>query len=252
VPVQRPAALDGEAPPAAEPESESEPEPEPAPGAEPVGVEDVVVDREATSDPLPPDPATARIVGTLVDTEVADAALPRVRVEAVCTCLDVPRVVFTDAKGRFELERLPAGVYTIVATRGGQATREIVAIGQGDAQAIELRVGPPTTTAELDSRDFQRQRAQTLIAIGGVAEIGALVMLLAAAIEQRKPDCKFDRSDCADPPRPAVTMGLGIGGGILALTGAALLGVGIHRLRKLNARIAIDDRTVGFTLSGNF
>jgi hypothetical protein len=161
-------------------------------------------------------------------------------------------VAFTDQQGRFKFVGLPPGVYTIIATRGGRPTQEIVPVAEGDSAAIEMRVGPPVTSAELDARDFQRERANTMIAIGGVAEIGALVMLLAAAIEQRKPDCDFGLPDCADAPRRGVTMGLGIGGGILALGGAALLGVGIHRLRKLNARIAVDDRTVGFTLSGRF
>lgn len=252
-------------------ERQPEVEPEPGPGAESgsdsgsvSGSDSVsdsvsdsdsdsvpVSDSDSVSDPVP-DPETARIVGTLVDTEVAGAPLRNTQVEAVCTCLSEPRVAFTDAEGRFAFEALPAGVYTIVATRGGRPSHQVVAVGEGDSSAIELRVGPPTSSSELDARAWERQRANTMIAAGGVAGVGALVMLLAAAIERSKPDCKFGLPDCADAPRPAVAIGLGVTGGLFALASAALIGTGVHRIRKLNARISVDDRAMALVVSGRF
>jgi hypothetical protein len=251
VPIQRPENLQPlpEAPSPA-PEPAPQPEPEPAPAADPapsVTAPAVV--------PGPPEPTAtdrAEIEGWLVDRELAGAPITGAGVELSCTCLPGKLFTTSDEEGHFAFADLPAGVYTVVADRGGPATQRTVALARGQRADVELRVAPPTPTVEIDRRHREEARARTMLGIGGVAAVGAVILLLSAGVERAKHDCQFGLEDCARGPRPGVTMGLGIAGGLLAVGGGTLIGVGAHRLRKLRASIAVQDGTLALRVAGRF
>jgi hypothetical protein len=120
-----------------------------------------------------------------------------------------------------------------------------------DDEVTEAEVAAATPT-EADIREIKLRRAQSMIAVGAVAALAGFVMAVAAGVEHAKADCKFGLDDCANAPRPAVTKGLGIGGAIGLVGGAALVGIGVYKLRKLRASVAVDGRSAGVVLSGRF
>jgi protocatechuate 3,4-dioxygenase beta subunit len=65
-------------------------------------------------------PSTARISG-IVKSAADDAPLSRARVTAASPALPTPRVAITGADGKYAIADLPAGAYTITATRTGYA-----------------------------------------------------------------------------------------------------------------------------------
>jgi hypothetical protein len=253
VPIQRPGAVaPAPAPEAAEPaaaQREPTPQPEPAPDPQPL----------PESAPAPPESSPfgqtdglGVIEGIVTDVEVSGVPIVGANVQLVCPCLPEPATATTDIEGRFFHEGLPPGTYTVIVERGGRPTRKTISLGVGATQRVALTVSPPTSTAELDRRRIDDQRARTLIATGSVAGAAALFMLIGAAVEANKPECKFDLDDCAAAPRPNVTRGLGIGGAVLAIVGGTLIGVGVHKLRKLRARVELDDRAVALVVGGRF
>jgi hypothetical protein len=267
VPIQRPDALAPEAPPVeavppaeATPPAEAVPPAEATPAPEPVPVADPEPPAETT--PLEPAPepeapleATAdrgEIEGWLTDRALAGAPIAGAGVELSCTCLPGKLFTISDDQGHFQFDGLPAGVYTVVADRGGPATRRTVALANGQSADVELRVAPPLDTVEIDRREREASRARSMLAIGGVAAVGAMILFIAAGVEGAKHDCQFGLDDCARAPRPKVTAGLAIGGGILAVGGGTLIGLGAHRLRKLRASIAVQDGTLALRVAGRF
>jgi protocatechuate 3,4-dioxygenase beta subunit len=76
--------------------------------------------RPAAPTPQAPSVATARISGA-VKNAGDDAPLARARVMAVSPGLSEPRVTLTGADGKYTIPDLPAGAYTITATRTGFA-----------------------------------------------------------------------------------------------------------------------------------
>jgi Carboxypeptidase regulatory-like domain len=87
----------------------------------------------ATAAPTQPPPVvgTAGISG-IVKNAADDAPLARARVMATSPALPEPRVAITGADGRYALADLPAGAYTITATRTGFAS---YSYGQGRSMA---------------------------------------------------------------------------------------------------------------------
>ncbi len=257
--VQRPGSLNeappvAETPPAADVPAQDEPaaatdaapdeplvaaEPEPPVEADSPTVEDILLQ-------------TGRIDGVLTDGEAKGVPRPGLVVQLHCTCLDETFTTTTNDSGRFAVEGLPAGIYTIVADQGGGPSEQVVALSPGDEGYVELVLEPPTTTIELDERRRAMSRAQTMVAGGGLMGVTALLLLIGSAVENAKHECKFGLEDCAGAPRPSVTRGLAISGAVLAAGGAALVGVGVHRLRKLRAGFAADDNSVALTLTGRF
>ncbi|MEX1361746.1 MAG: carboxypeptidase-like regulatory domain-containing protein [Nannocystaceae bacterium] len=247
VPIQRPAALE----PVPEVPAPAEPEPEPAPLVQPEPA------TRPPAEPAPlveaePAPARGTIEGTATDTEVDGYPLASVQVTLLCSCLAEPFMTFTNSRGRYRVEELPPGIYTIVSDRGGPPTERVVTLAPGQGARVDFRVAPPTTTEELDRRRFEAARAHTMISIGGVSGVAGLLLLIGAAVEGAKRECQFGLDDCAAAPRPALTRGLAIGGAILVSGGAALVGLGVHRQRKLRASIAADDRSAAIVLTGRF
>jgi hypothetical protein len=108
------------------------------------------------------------------------------------------------------------------------------------------------TPSDADRREIQLRRSQAAIAAGSVAVLAGLVMVIAAGVEGAKPDCKFGLDDCDNAPRPRVTTGLAIGAAVLIAGGGTMLGVGIHKLRRVRASLAVDGRSAGLVLSGRF
>jgi hypothetical protein len=261
VPIQRPAALEPTprvpAPPAAEPSeaaiplapapapvAPAVPEPEPAPPEPEVGF--------APLDQRPGAIPEGRIEGLLLDREQAGVPLPHTVVELSCTCLPATMTTVTDETGRYVAESLPPGVYTIRADRGGPPTRQVFSLGLGQFAQVDLTLAPPTSSATLERRAADESRARTMLALGGVAVVGSIGLLIAASVEKRKPECNFGLDDCAAAPRHGLATTLGITGGLFAAGGAALIGVGAHRLRKLRAAVAIEDGEVALLVSGRF
>ena len=101
-------------------------------------------------------------------------------------------------------------------------------------------------------RAREAARARTLIAAGALSGFASALMLVMAGVEANKPDCDFDRVRCDDAPRPSVARGLGIAGGILAVGGATMLGLGIRRNRRLRAGVVADDQSAALLLRGRF
>lgn len=229
------------------------PEPMPAPAPEPAPAAPVAAPAEPTSDVIPAEPAeTGELRGVLIDRELDDTPVPGARILVQCPCLEQPIETVSDDEGRFEVPSLPPGVYTVLAERGGRPTQRVVAIGGGQLARIELRIAPPTTTEELQRRDREEAQARTMLAAGGILEVGALALLIGAGAERAKADCKFGLEDCPSSPRPGVALGLGLVGGLFAAGGAALLGVGAHRLRRLRASVAVEDGALAVLVAGRF
>jgi protocatechuate 3,4-dioxygenase beta subunit len=91
---------------------------------------------------------TARISGS-VKNAADDAPLARTRVIATSPALPEPRVALTGADGRYALTDLPAGAYTITATRTGFAP---LVYGQGRALAgtpVAVTSGQQLTAIDL-------------------------------------------------------------------------------------------------------
>ena len=257
--VQRPEGMDPIPEPPAATAEPAQPQPtlpptvsepyEPAPPSDPVPIAKDP-DRSHVRPDVPG--GASRIHGRLYDREIAGAPLANTRVELSCPCLIETVTAFTDATGDFEVDELPPGVYTVRAERGGPPSSQIVSVGPAQTIEVELTLAPPTTTEELERRAGIESRARTMIAMGGVAEVAAIGLLVATGVENSKPACNFDLDDCAAAPRPKLAAALGITGGLLAAGGAALIGVGVHRLRRLRAEIAISDGEVAFVFSGKF
>ena len=106
--------------------------------------------------------------------------------------------------------------------------------------------------SDADRREIQIRRAQTAIAAGSIAALAGFVLVIAAGVEGAKPDCKFGLDECSNAPRPRVTTGLAIGAAVLLAGGGTLLGVGIYKLRRVRASLAVDGRSAGLVLSGRF
>lgn len=262
VPVQRPDTIapNQDSPTAEEPDApvepdvpaEAEPEAPVTPATEPAPPP------ASETAPAPPPVATANvhatgtIEGVLTDAEIEGVPLSGVMVTIQCSCLDETLVEVTDSKGHFIAEDLPPGVHTITADRGGPPTQRVAALSPGEAVQVDFEVAPPTTTETLDRRREEEQSARTLLAAGGLLAIGGALLLIATGVENAKRECLFDQDDCAAAPRPGLTRGLGVTGGLLMAGGAAMVTVGIVRKRRLKARIAIEDQAASLVLSGRF
>lgn len=205
-----------------------------------------------TADPARPKSKSGIISGRISDTEIVGHPVSGARVELICTCLKEQLIATTGPEGEFSFEALPAGVYTVHATRGGERSTARVSMSTGNRQRVELAVGPPFTTEFVKQNYLAQSRAKTMIGAGGVLEVAALLLLIGAVVENRKPDCMFERDTCDDAPRPAVTTGLGIGSGVAAATGALLIGLGIRDLRRLRAEIDLDEESAMLRFSGRF
>lgn len=96
---------------------------------------------------------TAAIRGRIVD---ADSARPlrRVQIRLTSAALSQPRTTSSDSDGQYEITDLPAGRYTLTATRSGYLT-----LGYGQRRPLEQ--GKPLTVAEgqtLERVDFALPR----------------------------------------------------------------------------------------------
>lgn len=192
------------------------------------------------------------IEGILSDTEIEGVTMAGVRVVLQCTCLSQPVITVTDLDGRYRVDDLPPGIYTVTGDRGGPSTERVVAVTPGEAQRLDFRVALPTTSEELDRRQREATQAHTLLSLGGVSAVAGVLLLIGAGVENAKWDCKFGLDECAAAPRPQVARGLAIAGVVAVTGGAALVGLGIHRQRRLRASIAADDRSAAVVLSGRF
>jgi hypothetical protein len=225
------------------------------PTAEAPAAEDIVAPAE-TEDVALPSAAVAipkaRIRGVVLDTEQSGIGVPDVTIRVACPCLPEPIVMHSDYDGRFELDDLPAGTFTLMLDRGGRRTERIVSVGAGQRVRIQVKVEPPTESVELERREKVERRAAVMLATGAISAIGGFVMVIAAGIEANKPPCMFGLDDCSNAPRPAVAKGMGIGGAVLMAGGAALITFGALSRRRLRAAVAADSQSVGVTLRGRF
>lgn len=111
----------------------------------------------APAQPAPPPPApppTARIGGRVLDRETG-VPIPRARVELSAAEIGEARAALTDAEGRYEFTDLPAGSYTVIATKTGYGRR-------GFGQQGALTDSPPIQLQHaqaLDAVDFRLARA---------------------------------------------------------------------------------------------
>jgi hypothetical protein len=141
---------------------------------------------------------------------------------------------------------------SVVPTEASAEPAPAVVITDEDLDEVTEAEVAAATPIAADRREAQIRSAQTMIAAGSIFAIGGFVMAVAAGVEGAKPDCKFGLDDCSNAPRPKVTTGLAIGATIGLAAGAALLGVGIYKLRKVRASVAVDGRTAGLVISGRF
>ncbi|HWB73365.1 MAG TPA: carboxypeptidase-like regulatory domain-containing protein, partial [Nannocystaceae bacterium] len=178
-------------------------------------------------DVVPPAVPKGRIAGVVLDTEQVGVGVPDVNITAVCPCLDEAIGIASDYDGRFELDELPPGTYTLHFDRGGRQIKRVVSLAEGERAKIRVDVEPPTDTKELERRDKLERRSSTMIAAGAVSALAGFVMVVAAGVEANKAPCKFGEDDCANAPRPAVAKGMGIGGALALAGGATLVLVGV-------------------------
>jgi len=264
VPVQRPGSIAAPAPaPETPPPADAAPTPAPPvaetpaepPATEPAPTEPAPTEPESAPAPEPvpaePMPDGGRIEGLVSGATSKDYLVDAV-IELRCACLSEPRRTRTDYDGRFAIDGLPAGQYTLTVDHGAGPTRAVVTLDPGASERLSLRVAEPMAQDERDRREREITRGQTMIAIGSVAAMGGLFMIMGAGVEAAKPDCKFGLDDCSNAPRPAVARGLGIGGAVLVAGGSTLLGFGIHTLRRARAGFVVDGQTAGIVIRGKF
>jgi protocatechuate 3,4-dioxygenase beta subunit len=130
-----------------------QPPPQPTPTAQPQRPQAPPRDRARPTEPQPE--GTAVISGRVA---AADTGRPlnRVRVLASATELRSNRAAMTDREGRYEIAGLPAGKYTITASKGG-----FVQLTHGQTR-------PMAPGAPIDIRDAQRIQVDFRLPRGGV------------------------------------------------------------------------------------
>lgn len=194
----------------------------------------------AVPDPVAP-PATPAEPPTAAPTEAPPEAPTETPAEApVDAGTEAPTDTPVEAA---PVEPEPIAAETAVGAPAPVVTDDALDDVEEDSNAIAI---------DDDKRETKIRRAQTMIAAGSIAAIGGFVMAIAAGIEGAKPDCKFGLDDCDNAPRPNVTAGLAVGATLGLAAGAALLGVGIYKLRKVRASVVADGRTAGLVISGRF
>jgi hypothetical protein len=101
----------------------------------------------ANAQPTAPTPGTSQISGT-VRSATDDKPLARARVVATADILSEPRATITNSDGSYSLTDLPAGAYTVSATRTGYATQ---VYGQGRSMSgTPVRLGAGQNVANID------------------------------------------------------------------------------------------------------
>lgn len=216
---------------------------------------DATADATTATDAVPTQPAepkAARIIGVVLDTEQAGIGVPDATITVSCPCLGEPIITHSDYDGRFTLDDLTAGTYTLRFDRGGRRSERVVSIGTGQRLRLDVKVAPPTETRELERRAKIETRSSTMIAVGSIAAIGGLVMIIGGIIEANKPPCMFGLDECSNQPRPAVAKGMGIGGAVALAGGAALVGFGVAKRLRLRAAIEADNTHAALVLRGRF
>ncbi len=209
----------------------------------------------ATSDPVPvqrpsaaPPPSAAP--DPIAPTEAPAAPPTAAPTEAPSEApTEAPSDVPTEAPVEAPVEATPTEAVSSEVAVGAPAP---VVVADDDLDEVTEEEVAAATPIEDEQREAKIRRAQTMIAAGSIAAIGGFVMAIAAGIEGAKPECKFGLDDCSNAPRPNVTAGLAIGATIGLAAGAALLGVGVYKLRKVRASIVADGRTAGLVISGRF
>ncbi|MEM6990396.1 MAG: hypothetical protein AAF721_07865 [Myxococcota bacterium] len=111
-----------------------------------------------------------------------------------------------------------------------------------------------TFVGEDDTAERNREitRARTMLAAGGLSGVASVLLLIAAGVEASKPACKFGLETCDSGPRKGVAAGLGVTGAIAGLGAAALITVGVRRLRRLKVGVMGDEQSASVTLRGRF
>jgi hypothetical protein len=224
VPVQRPAALQ-EAP---------------------------AVEAAAHETPEPRSGERGRIEGVARDAEAHGRELAGVRVELLCSCLPDALVTLTDAQGRFSFDDLPAGEYTVFADRGGEVATRLLALPEGAIRSTALQVPPPFPTALREQEQRELARGRAMVSVGGVAAATAVFLLISAGVEAAKPPCRFGPDACENPPRPNLIGAFAGVGAALLLGGSTLVVAGARRIRRVDARLVVDGRRAGLSVSGRF
>lgn len=195
----------------------------------------------AAPDPIAPTEAPAA-PPTAAPQEAPSETPPEVPSEA-------PPEVPADAPAEASVDATPTESISSEVAVGAPAP---VVVADDDLDEVTEAEVAAATPIEDEQREAKIRRAQTMIAAGSIAAIGGFVMAIAAGIEGAKPECKFGLDECSNAPRPNVTAGLAIGATIGLAAGAALLGVGVYKLRKVRASIVADGRTAGLVISGRF
>lgn len=90
--------------------------------------------------PVPEAPGTAAIRGRIVAVD-SGQPLRRVTVRIMAREVRQPRVALTDAEGRFDFKDLPAGRYTLVASKGGYVNAQFGERRPGDLTGRPIELG---------------------------------------------------------------------------------------------------------------
>src|SRR4051794_19592391 len=96
----------------------------------------------------PPLAGTARISGT-VKNAADDAPLARARVMAVSQTTPDPHVAITGSDGKYTFSDLPAGAYTVTATRTGFAPFTFGQVRSIGGTAVRVTTGQQTAGIDL-------------------------------------------------------------------------------------------------------
>jgi hypothetical protein len=98
--------------------------------------------------PEPQAPATASLAGMVVHAGTR-TPIARARVTATSPALPEARVAITGADGRFDFRKLPAGAYSLVATRTGFASQQFGPRRGSPPATIPLEAGQRIATVEV-------------------------------------------------------------------------------------------------------
>jgi len=120
------------------------------------------------------------------------------------------------------------------------------------APVIDLEAEYAASTDVFELHDRKIRRSQAALGGGAVLAIAGLVMLIGAATEAAKPDCKFGLDTCRNAPRPRVARGLGVGAGIALAGGGSLVAWGLVRRHRLRTSVVGSGDSVAVTLRGRF